>query len=287
MAQTHLAQAAMEMACPDVKIRILPMKTTGDKILDRPLEKIGGKGLFVKELDRALIEARTDASVHSLKDLPMEENEALPVYAYLKREDPRDALVLPKSVSEIDFSKPVGTGSKRRILQLQALFPRARFAPLRGNIVTRLRRLDEGQYGAIVLAAAGLKRMGLETRVSRYFSPDEVIPAAGQGIIAVQGRADASPDLRGVFGGINDAASECAAVCERAFVRACGGGCTMPSAAYAEVRGDQIHLRGLYYDESSGQWAVGEISGVCAGAAECEALGIGLAQRLMCSCAVK
>jgi len=164
-----------------IEYELVTMKTTGDKILNKTLDKIGGKGLFVKELDHALIEERSDISVHSLKDLPMEVPEELPVIAFSKREDPRDVLVLPEGAEEIDFSKPIGSSSFRRRIQIEKLYPQARVESVRGNVQTRLRKLDEGQYGALVLAAAGLIRLGLEDRIYKYFEPSEILPAAGQG----------------------------------------------------------------------------------------------------------
>ena len=177
---------------------------------------MGGKGLFVKELDRALMDGRSDLSVHSLKDMPMEVPKELPLVAFSKREDPRDVLVLPKGVEKLDFSKPIGCSSQRRILQLKELFPEAEFQSVRGNVLTRLQKLDSGEYGALVLAAAGLKRLGLEDRISQYFEPEEIIPAAGQGILAVQGRQD---EGYGYLSGYDNLASRYEALCERAFVR--------------------------------------------------------------------
>ncbi|MGN0363320.1 MAG: hydroxymethylbilane synthase [Bilifractor sp.] len=230
---------------PEVETELLTMKTTGDKILDRRLDQIGGKGLFVKELDKALIEHRSDFSVHSLKDLPMEVSESLPIVAYSRREDPRDVLVLPKGKTEIDFSKPIGTSSLRRILQLKKLFPDAAFESVRGNLQTRLRKLDEGQYSAIILAAAGMKRMGLAERISRYFSVDEVIPSAGQAILAVQGRKDEDAS---VFDGFRDEDATLAAIAERAFVRYLNGGCSSPIAAHATIFENADALPASYKD---------------------------------------
>ena len=157
----------------DTEVTLLTMKTTGDIILDRTLDKVGGKGLFVKELDRALIEGRSDISVHSLKDMPMEVPEELPLIAFSKREDPRDVLVLPKDavdkgITEPDLSKPIGCSGPGRQLQLQEIFPGCSVKPVRGNVLTRLEKLDRGEYGALILAAAGLKRLGLEDRITRY-----------------------------------------------------------------------------------------------------------------------
>lgn len=249
------------------------MKTTGDKILDRTLDKVGGKGLFVKELDIALRERRADVTVHSLKDMPMQTPEDLPILCCSRREDPRDALVLRAGVG----MKPnliIGSSSLRRALQLKALFPECEVRPVRGNLQTRLRKLDEGQFDALALAAAGLKRMGLEGRISRYFSVDEIIPAAGQGILAVQGRADFD---RTLLEGYADADAWCAATAERAFVRALDGGCTSPVCAHGALEGDSIHLTGLYYDASDGSWRKGSVDGP---RGEAERLGIQLARAL-------
>ena len=227
----------------------MTMKTTGDKILEKRLDEIGGKGLFVRELDLALGDGRTDLSVHSLKDMPAEIPLDLPVIGFSVREDPRDVLVLPagmKAVSEMDFSRPIGTSSRRRVLQAQDLFPGARFESVRGNVLTRLRKLDEGQYSALILAAAGLRRLDLQERISRYFSTEELIPSAGQGILALQGR---SGEDYSCLDGFISRQSAIAAAAERSFVSALGGGCTSPIAAHAEFTDDAMTLRGFYYDD--------------------------------------
>jgi uroporphyrinogen III methyltransferase/synthase len=252
MVQTRMVAEYLRKTMPETSVEIVPMKTTGDIILDRTLDQVGGKGLFVKELDQALLDGRSDLSVHSLKDVPMALPEQLPLLGFSKREDPRDALVLPKGVREIDWSKPIGCSSKRRILQLKKRYPQAKFQTIRGNVQTRLRKLDEGQYSATILAAAGLKRLGLEARISRVFSPEEMLPAAGQGILAVQGRnGEDYTYLNGFF----DEDSRVIALCERAFVAALDGGCSAPTAAYAELTPDgrQILLTGLYQDEQTGE----------------------------------
>ena len=183
--QSEMVRDYIKEKNPDLEVEILTMKTTGDIILDRTLDKVGGKGLFVKELDKALIDGRSILSVHSLKDMPMEVPEELPLLAFSKREDPRDVLVLPEGASELDKSKPLGCSSLRRTLQLKKMYPDMDVRSIRGNLQTRLRKLDEGQYSALILAAAGLKRLGLGSRINRYFTADEIIPAAGQGILAV------------------------------------------------------------------------------------------------------
>ena len=246
--QSEMVMAWIGQHHPEMELSLLTMKTTGDKILDRTLDKIGGKGLFVKELDKALLDKNTDISVHSLKDMPMQIPEELPIVAFSTREDPRDVLVLPEGVTEIDFSKPIGCSSKRRMLQLKEIYPEATFANSRGNVQTRLRKVDSGEYAATILAAAGLKRLGLEHRISRYFTTEEMIPAAGQGILAVQGRAGEDYSF---LDGYGDPASTAAALSERAFVTALDGGCTSPVAAHASIQGNQIFLHGLYFDETT------------------------------------
>ena len=259
---------------PQTETELLTMKTTGDMILDRTLDQVGGKGLFVKELDRALLEGRSDLSVHSLKDMPMEVPEELPLIAFSKREDPRDVLVLPKGANSWDRSRPVGCSSLRRKLQLAQLYPEVTFQTVRGNVLTRLRKLDEGEYGALILAAAGLKRLGLEQRISRYFEPEEMIPAAGQGILAIQGRKNEDYSCLEGFG---DRDAACAAKAERAFVTELNGGCSSPVAAHAIVEGERIRLLGLYYNDKTKGWLKG--SGEAA-LDEAEKLGKGLAQQL-------
>ena len=272
--QSEMVREFIEKNNPGCEVNILTMKTTGDIILDRTLDEVGGKGLFVKELDKALIDGRSDLSVHSMKDLPMEVPAELPIIACSKREDPRDVLILPKGETEYRGDKPIGSSSARRTLKLAKIFPGAEFKSVRGNVITRLRKLDEGEYGALVLAAAGVKRLGLEDRISRYFEPDEVIPAACQGILAVQGREGEDYSY---LDGYRDESSALAAAAERAFVSYLDGGCSSPVAAYAEVDGDKIVLRGLYYDEATGKHCVGVKEGA---AADAKAVGEALAEEL-------
>ncbi len=270
--QSEMVKAHIEETHPEISVRILPLKTTGDRILDRSLDKIGGKGLFVKELDVALLNGQSQLSVHSLKDVPMEVDSRLPLVAFSRREDPRDVLVLPRGAKEIDFSKPIGCSSKRRMVQFLQLYPQATFAPIRGNVQTRLAKLDGGAYGATLLAAAGLKRLGLEERISRYFSPEEMIPAAGQGILAVQGVLGGDVSL---LAGYGDEESLLCATAERAFVGALGAGCSAPVAAYGQLRDGRLHLLGMYQDEFGGQCFRGSISG---DPREAKALGEALAR---------
>ena len=272
--QSEMVRDYIKEKNPDLEVEILTMKTTGDIILDRTLDKVGGKGLFVKELDKALIDGRSILSVHSLKDMPMEVPEELPLLAFSKREDPRDVLVLPEGASELDKSKPLGCSSLRRTLQLKKLYPDMDVRSIRGNLQTRLRKLDEGQYSALILAAAGLKRLGLESRIHRYFTADEIIPAAGQGILAVQGRKGEAYDFLEDY---CDKDAWAAGSAERAFVKLLDGGCSSPVAAHAEIFGDEIYLRGLYYNEKDGSYVTGTLRG---NKADAESLGRELAETL-------
>ena len=246
--QSQMAIDAIHHYDPSIPVELVTMKTTGDMILDRTLDKIGGKGLFVKELDAALLDGRVDITVHSSKDLPMEISPQLPLAAFSRREDPRDVLVLPEGVSELNFSKPIGCSSLRRQLQLKKLLPQAVLAPIRGNVLTRLQKLDQGEYSALVLAGAGLTRLGLANRISRYFSIEEILPAAGQAILAVQARAGTDCSCLQDFN--NEDSRDCLTA-ERAFVRTLDGGCSSPVAAYAAVRGENITLKGMYVTEDN------------------------------------
>lgn len=275
VAQTKQVQQYIEENCPDISAEILTMKTTGDRIQEKRLEEIGGKGLFVKELDQALLEGRTQLSVHSLKDMPMETAGELPILGFSGREDPRDVLVLPVGRKTLDPTLPVGTSSLRRELQFKKLYPGMRVEMIRGNLNSRLRKLDEGKYGALLLAAAGLKRLGLEHRISRYFSCGEMLPAAGQGILAVQGRAGVD---YGFLSGFFDDRARNAATAERSFVRELGGGCSSPAAAYAVCEGEELLLTGLYvWEDPPLNCRVEKIRGK---RADAEELGRRLAERM-------
>ena len=200
--------------------------------------------------------------------------EDLPLLGFSQREDPRDVLVLPLGCTQWDRSKPVGCSSRRRMIQLQDLYPDVTFQGVRGNVLTRLNKLDAGQYGALILAAAGLKRLGLENRISRYFTTEEMIPAAGQGILCVQGRKNQDYSVLQDF--FDPQATACI-LAERAFVRRLDGGCSSPIAAFARMEGENLRLRGLYYSETTGRHRVGALSGPVS---EPELLGIRLADQL-------
>ena len=280
--QSQMVMELIAAAEPEAELELVTMKTTGDKILDKTLDKIGGKGLFVRELDQALRDGRADFTVHSLKDMPMQVPEDLPLAAFSSREDPRDVLVLPEGVTELDVSKPIGCSSRRRQLQLKLLFPDMDIQPVRGNVQTRLTKLEAGQFSALVLAAAGLKRLGLEGRISRYFTTEEILPAAGQGILVVQTRRGMDTQCLRL---VQDEKTACCAKAERAFVRALDGGCSSPVAAYAVVEGEKLTLTGFYVSEDERIQRKGSISG---GVTEAETLGSTLARILKegeCQCA--
>ena len=271
VAQAQLLIDYMKKNCEQIEPELVTMKTTGDRILDRTLDQVGGKGLFVKELEAALRDRRIDLCVHSLKDVPMDVPQDLPIIGCSAREDVRDVLVLPQGVTAWDHSRPVGTSSKRRAQQLETLYPDINCAPVRGNVQTRLKKLDQGDYGALILAAAGLKRLGLEARICRYFEPEELLPAGGQGILALQGRAGEDYHF---LDGFFDADSMVAAEAERAFLRELDGGCSSPVAAYARVNGQQLILEG-YCDTYDGSYARERASG---SRTQAQQTGIGLAR---------
>jgi hydroxymethylbilane synthase len=275
VSQARLVMDMIKKHHPELELELVTMKTSGDMILDRSLDEVGGKGLFVKELDIALRSGVIDFAVHSLKDMPMETPEELPVVSYARRENPRDALVLPLGAAALDLSRPFGCSSARRRLQLETLYPGVKVEGLRGNVLTRLEKLDRGGLCATVLACAGLTRLSLGGRISRVFGEDEMIPAAGQGVLAVQARAG---EDHAYLACVDDREARIAASCEKAFVRRLGGSCSSPIAAYASFSGPELVLRGLYYDEKRGRQAKGKLA---MPAGEAEKLGIALAEALM------
>ena len=233
------------------RVQLLGMTTQGDQILDRSLSKVGGKGLFVKELEMALQEGRADLAVHSLKDVPMDLPGGFALACVMQREDPRDALVSPhfSSLAALPAGAVVGTSSLRRTVLLRALRPDLRIEPLRGNLDTRLRKLDEGHYAAIVLAAAGLKRLGLGHRIAQNFGTGSMLPAAGQGALGLEVRADRA-DLLEILHTLAHLPTWLAVTAERAVSRAMGGSCSMPLAAHATLEGHHMHLRAAWGDEA-------------------------------------
>lgn len=252
LAQTRLVMDAVRRAHPEYRLELVPMATSGDvnmKPFSEASDKFGIKGLFTRELEEALLAGCIDVAVHSLKDMPAAQDKRLPLLACFQRGDPRDVLVLPQG-SRVMKGNLIGCSSARRRLQVLDLFDGVEVQPVRGNVGTRLRKLDEGQFSALILAAAGLERIGLDARVSRFFSIDEVVPAPGQGILACQGRAgDKHAEwIDAVF----DADAEACACAERAFSAYLGGGCTSPVGACAQLCGGEMKLTGFFADENKG-----------------------------------
>ena len=276
IAQAKLVINTLKTRFPELETELVTMKTSGDinmKPFADLVDKFGIKGLFTKELEDALSGGIIDFAVHSLKDVPLVENKELPLVALTARGDARDALVMPKDGLSPP-EKPVGCSSARRRIQLLELRQGYKVMPVRGNIITRLDKLDCGEYSALVLAAAGLCRAGLGNRITRLFGVDEMIPAAGQGILACQGRADEDYSY---LDAVRNEDSSFRAAAERSFAAALGGGCTSPVASYAELKDGMIYLRGFYADEESGVSRRGAIEGA---ACDAEKLGEELANRL-------
>jgi len=264
------------------RVTLLGMTTQGDQILDRSLSKVGGKGLFVKELEVALEEGRADLAVHSLKDVPMDMPDGFALSCVMEREDPRDAWVSPQfaRLEDLPVGAVVGTSSLRRTVLLRALRPDLRIEPLRGNLDTRLRKLDEGQYAGIVLAASGLKRLGLQARIRHIFETEQMLPAAGQGALGIETRSDRS-DVQQALAHLSHHTSWLAVAAERAVSRAMGGSCSMPLAAHATLQGEQLHLRAAWGDpEGDAQLVTAQVFGVVGSLEQAEALGLEVAQAL-------
>jgi hydroxymethylbilane synthase len=278
MWQARHIQAQLTERYPGLRVEILGMTTEGDRRLDISLAKVGGKGLFVKELEDALAAGRADIAVHSVKDVPMVLPPDYLLAAIGKRDDPRDAFVSVRhaDLAELPAGARVGTSSLRRECQLRARYPRLDIQPLRGNVPTRLRKLDEDRYDAVILAAAGLKRLGLEHRITRVLPPAECLPAPGQGALGIECVA-ARPDLLDLLAPLNDAATACCVSAERAFSRALSGSCNVPLGAYAELEGARLRLRGFVGAPDGSRMVRGEQTGP---AGDAEALGGALAEQL-------
>ncbi len=261
---------------PETEISILGMTTQGDRILDVTLSKIGGKGLFVKELETALEEGRADIAVHSLKDVPMNLPAGFMLACITQREDARDAFVSNHfaNLAALPAGSVVGTSSLRRASQLRARFPHLKIESLRGNVQTRLRKLDEGQYAAIILAAAGLIRLGLGERIRTFISPEESLPAVGQGALAIECRADRA-DLKALLAPLHHADTAACVLAERALSRALAGSCQVPLGGYAEMNNGQLFLRGFVASPDGTRIARAEFRG-----ADSETVGNAVAQAL-------
>jgi hydroxymethylbilane synthase len=279
MWQARHIQARLQALYPDATVEILGMTTTGDQILDSPLARIGGKGLFVKELEQALADGRADLAVHSMKDVPMNLPEGFALAATGEREDPRDAFVSVRfqRLEDLPEGSIVGTSSLRRQSQLQARFPHLKIESLRGNLQTRLRKLDEGQYAAIILAAAGLIRLGLEDRITQLIGPENSIPAVGQGALGIEIRADRD-DMRTLLEPLNHADTAACVVAERAMSRALAGSCTVPLGAYAYIDNGRLHMSGFVATVDGSEMVRDSIEGA---PKDADALGRALAEKLI------
>ena len=283
LTQAAMIKTELELLDPSLAFRIEVIKTSGDANTD-PLSAIGGKGVFTRELEEALHASRIDFAVHSLKDLPTIIPEGLAIAAICKREDPRDALVLNQKLQGVQAAirslprgAAVGTSSPRRLAQLQHLRDDLVIKDLRGNVDTRLRKLDEGEYDALILACAGLRRLGMENRISAALSAADMLPAVGQGALAIEIRSGDESTIAAVSK-LEHKFTRLACTAERAFLRSLGGGCQLPIAAYAVVREKRIRLDGLVADPSGRQIVRDRISG---GLDDAEQLGNRLAEQLL------
>jgi hydroxymethylbilane synthase len=274
----HVQRRLLE-AHPGLEVELLKMNTQGDIILDTPLAKIGGKGLFVKELEQGLMDGRADIAVHSMKDVPVELPEGLHLPIILEREDPRDAFVSNNyaSFEELPQGAKLGTSSLRRQCQLSALRPDLEVISLRGNVGTRLRKLDEGQYDAIILAAAGLMRLELTDRIAGKISTDTCLPAIGQGAVGIECRVD-DPRVNEIISVLNDENTHIRVAAERALNHRLEGGCQVPIGGFAEIDGNNLRLRALVGSPDGSEMIRGEVNGTID---EAQKMGVELAEDLL------
>ena len=277
--QAEHIKARLHALHPSLNIELVTFTTQGDKILDTPLAKIGGKGLFVKELEAAMLDGRADIAVHSMKDVPMEFPDGLELGVICDRENPQDAFVSNrfKSIDELPQGAVVGTSSLRRQCQLMQQRPDLVIKSLRGNVQTRLGKLDNGEYDAIILAAAGLLRMELNERIASFIPTEQSLPAGGQGALGIELRTN-DPAIAALIAPLHDPQTAACVLAERALNRRLQGGCQVPIAAYAELDNDQLHLRGLVGNEEGTLLLRTEQSGL---AADAERIGILAAEHLL------
>ncbi len=277
--QAEYVQARLLEIYPQLRVELLKLSTRGDEILDRSLSKVGGKGLFVKELENALLDGRADLAVHSLKDVPVDMQAPFELSTIMERADCRDAFVSNDfaSLAELPQGAVVGTSSLRREAQLRARFPHLNIEPLRGNLDTRLGKLDSGQYAAIILAVAGLERLGLAHRIRSHISVEDSLPAAGQGALGIEILQRRS-DLLALLTPLSCPATTACALAERAVSRALGGSCQVPLAAFAEVSVENIHIRALVASPDGKTIYRAQAQGLIPDALT---LGIGVAEQLM------
>ncbi|KAE9528365.1 hydroxymethylbilane synthase [Testudinibacter aquarius] len=277
--QAHFIQSRLQQLYPELRIELIPMVTKGDIILDTPLAKIGGKGLFVKELETALLENRADIAVHSMKDVPMEFPQGLGLSVICEREDPRDAFVSNRytALDDLPQSAVVGTSSLRRQAQLKALRPDLQIHSLRGNVGTRLNKLDNGDYDAIILAASGLKRLGLSERIRSIIPESQSLPAAGQGALGIETRID-DHEINQLLQPLQHLETTSCVTAERAMNRHLQGGCQVPIAGYATLQNGQLHLKALVAEPDGSLILRAEGS---ASAIQAEQLGISVGEQLL------
>ena len=277
--QSEWVKRRLEKACPGLKVDLVRIRTTGDKILDAPLSNIGGKGLFVKEIEEALFSRKIDLAVHSLKDVPVDLPPGLALCCYTEREEVRDALISRNgwTLHELPEGAKVGTSSLRRAAQILHLRPGLKVVPLRGNVDTRLRKLDQGEFDAIILAGAGLKRLGLSHRVTHYLEPTEILPAIGQGSLGIEVRGDDAKTID-MLSPLNHKLTEMAVRAERAFLRRLEGGCQVPIAAHASFHEGGLTLAGMVAELDGRNVVRGEVLG---SGEEAEELGVRLAEELL------
>jgi len=277
--QANWVQSALSRKFPDQKVELTTIKTKGDKILDVPLAKVGGKGLFVKEIEQALLEGRIDLAVHSMKDMPAEIPEGLCIGAVPPREDPADILVARNGLdfAELKQGARIGTSSLRRAAQLRHARPDIEIVPLRGNLDTRLKKLHSEDLDAIVLAAAGIKRLGLQDRITQYLPAEIMLPAVGQGALCIEMR-QSDPLVGPMLAALDHINSRAVVLAERAFLNRLGGSCQVPIAGHGEIQDDTFELTGLVADVDGGRVIKASLSGPVKDA---ETIGVGLAEQLI------
>ncbi len=264
---------------PDLRVELVTITTEGDRILDRSLARVGGKGLFIKELEQSLLDAHIDLAVHSLKDMTATLPAGLTLATTCEREDPRDALVSNRyaDLASLPAGARIGTASLRRQCQLRAAFPRLEIVALRGNVNTRLSKLDAGEFDAVILAVAGLKRLGFENRIRARLDPELSLPAVGQGVVCIECRAN-DVATHAFLAALEHSGTRICVRAERAFNAALEGGCQVPIGGYAELHGERLHLRGLVGDPDGSRVIRDEIEGP---ATQAEQLGAQLAEKLL------
>ncbi len=279
LVQSQWVKAKIKATYPDINVELVSIKTTGDKILDSPLSKIGGKGLFVKEIEETLLKKQVHVAVHSMKDVPAELPGDLMLCTFPEREDPRDALVSAgnRALDQLPMGSTVGTSSLRRSAQLLHMRPDLNLVPLRGNVDTRINKLESGELQAIVLAAAGLKRLGLSNRISQFISTDRIMPAIGQGALGLEVRRDDEQTIS-LLDFLNHEPTEFTIRAERAFLKELEGGCQVPIAAFASLNDQKICLKGMVAELDGTKIIMDEITGE---KYQAEEIGTRLARKLL------